>query len=126
MTPKQVLSAVEMFEAEDMRKRLMHATIKALKELKLDIRAFSVLQLQQLIKLVAHHAPEELSVFYKFIETAAGTGMFNNHFEPLARLFYLFVEGYDLPTRCDIDTRLQELACCDRVPQIKCRIYWVM
>jgi hypothetical protein len=92
MTPKQVLSAVEIFEAEDMRKRLMHATIKALKELKIDIRAFSVLQLQQLIKLVAHHAPEELSVFYKFIETAAGTGMFNNHFEPLARLFYLFVE----------------------------------
>lgn len=92
MTPKQVLGAIELFEEEEMRKRLVHATIKALKELKIDIRAFSVLQLQQLIKLVAYHAPEELSVFYKFIETAAGTGLFNNHFEPLARLFYLFVE----------------------------------
>jgi len=78
-----------------MRKTLMLATIKALKELKLDIRAFNVLQLQQLINLVAHHVPEELGVFYKFIETAAGQGIFNNHFEPLARLFYLFVEqGY--------------------------------
>jgi uncharacterized membrane-anchored protein YjiN (DUF445 family) len=43
MTPKQVLGAIELFEDDEMRKKLMHATIKALKELKIDIRAFSVL-----------------------------------------------------------------------------------
>ena len=38
MTPKQILAAFDMFDDQDMRQRLMAATITGLKSYKTDIR----------------------------------------------------------------------------------------
>ena len=52
-------------------------------------------QLTELIELVAKHCPEELKVFYKFVETTAELGRLNNEFESIIRLLSLFVDtGY--------------------------------
>lgn len=42
MSPKQLLGALEIFEDEDMKKKLMQSCIRAFKEVKTDIRAFNV------------------------------------------------------------------------------------
>jgi hypothetical protein len=75
-----------------MRKRLVLAAIAALRDSKIDVRSFKVGQVQQFVELVAQYAPQELEVFYKYIDSAASSGMFADQFEPLAKLFCLFVD----------------------------------
>lgn len=75
----------------------MVKAIQALKDQTLDIKKFSVAQLTQMIELVAQHTPNELPIFYKFVESAAERGFFaSDHvFDALMRVFTLFVEqGY--------------------------------
>lgn len=45
--------------------------------------------------------PSELGVFYKYVENAASIGMFNAHFEHLAKLFCLFVDRGYLQSQTD-------------------------
>ena len=77
MSPKQILAAFDMFYDQDMRQRLMAATIKGLKSYKTDIRQFDIQQLAHLIELVAQYSPADLSTFYKFVEQASTTGHLN-------------------------------------------------
>ncbi len=49
-----------MFEDDDVKDRIMVATLKAFKGLQLDIRKFDIEQLSQLIKLVVKHSPKDL------------------------------------------------------------------
>jgi hypothetical protein len=57
MSPKQLLAAFSMFEDDDIKDRIMSATLKAFKGLQLDIRKFDISQLSQIIKLVMKHSP---------------------------------------------------------------------
>ena len=92
MSPKQVNSLFEMFGDEEMRRRLMQATIAGLRDHRMDIGKFNVEQLSDLISLVAQYSPADLHVFYKYSEQAAAAGMFAEDFVPLANLFCLFVD----------------------------------
>lgn len=95
MSPKQLLRTIESFGDKDMQRKMVEATIVALKDQRIDIRGFNSEQLCSFVELVAEHQPKELQVFYKYAETAAGMGLFKEKFGTLARLFCLFVEqGY--------------------------------
>lgn len=42
MTPKQLIAAFGMFESDDVKDRLMEASIAAFKQMKIDIRLFEI------------------------------------------------------------------------------------
>ena len=92
MSPKQLLGSFDMFKDVEMRRRLMQSSIKALKEQRLDIKQFNVVQICELISLVAENCPTELPVFYKFVESAGETGLFRGQFDSLSKLFTLFID----------------------------------
>ena len=103
LTPKQLMSAFGMFEDNEVKDRLMKATIDAFKTLKLDIRQFDIGQLAEFIGLVVKHSPEDLSTFYKYVEQSSIAGQYGLQFKPLARMFNVFAEqGY-----LEEDTQLQ-------------------
>ena len=84
-----------------MKQRVVLAVLENMRQENIDIRRFSFNQMAEFVLLVAKFSPEDLHVFYNYIETCFDTGHYtasNISFEYFSKLVHLFVkEGYLTP-----------------------------
>jgi len=94
MNPRALFASLNMIDDPSLKKRIMDSIMDNLKQKKLNIRKFSLEQLCELVDAVAEHRPEDLSVFYEYIETGLESGFFKNmrrlEFKKLQKMFCLF------------------------------------